>query len=337
MPDPGTRPGARLPDDAPLITVIRGGLMESSHRGRVVFCGPSGEVLDATGDPDGYAYVRSSAKPFQALPLILSGAADAYGLTDEELAVACASHNAEERHLEAVRSILHKAGLLERDLQSGAHPPMYAPAADALARGGEKPRSIHGNCSGKHAGMLAVCVHEGWETATYRDPDHPLQRWISALVSQVCAVEPGSLIVGGDGCGLPAFAMPLRGLATGIARVATGQHLPDDLSAAALRIRDAMRAHPFMVAGTGRLDTEIMEVTDLVTKMGAEGMFAAGSPDGWGMALKISDGAGRAVRPAARAALSHMGVTLPKPEPAVVRDLHGVEVGVMETVPQTDR
>lgn len=327
MPDPATRSGAEPPEDAPLAALTRGGLIESYHRGRVVYGDPSGEVLDATGDPDGYAYVRSSAKPFQALPLILSGAADACGLTDEELAVACASHNAEERHLEAVRSILFKAGLSEEDLQSGAHPPMYAPAAAVLTRRGEEPRSIHGNCSGKHAGMLAVCVYEGWETATYRAPDHPLQRWISDLVSQVCVVEPDSLILGGDGCGLPAFAMPLRGLATGFARLATGGHLPDDLSAAALRIRDAMRAYPFMVAGTGRLDTEVMEVTGFVTKMGAEGVFAAGSPDGWGMALKISDGAGRAVRPAASAALSRRGLDVTGLDSAPVSDLHGVEVG----------
>ena len=329
--------GFVLPADAPLVAVTRGPLIESRHRGRIVFCDPSGEVLEATGDPDGYAYVRSSAKPFQALPLILSGAADAYGLTDEELAVACASHNAEEQHLEAVCSILDKAGLSERDLQSGAHPPMYVPAAEALVRGGEEPRNVHGNCSGKHAGMLAVCIHEGWETRTYREPEHPLQRWISDLVSQVCSVEPEALIVGGDGCGLPAFAMPLRGLATGFARIVTGQHLPDDLSAAALRIRDAMRAHPFMVAGTGRLDTELMEATQLVTKMGAEGMFAAGSPDRWGMAIKISDGAGRAVRPAALSALLHRGVALLESDPLVVRDLHGVEVGVMDAVPQSDR
>ncbi|HEX2728681.1 MAG TPA: asparaginase, partial [Rubrobacteraceae bacterium] len=209
----------------------------------------------------------------------------------------------------------------------GVHPPMYAAAAEALIRRNEEPRNIHGNCSGKHAGMLAVCVHEGWDTAAYRDPDHPLQRWISALVSQVCAAEPGSLIVGGDGCGLPAFAMPLRALATGFARIPTGTHLPDDLSAAALRIRDAMRSQPFMVAGTGRLDTEAMEVTDLVTKMGAEGMFAAGSPDGWGMALKISDGASRAVRPAALSALLRRSVEVMELASTSVSDLHGVEVG----------
>ncbi|HET7480899.1 MAG TPA: asparaginase [Rubrobacteraceae bacterium] len=324
---PGPPPTDELSADAPLVAVRRGPLVESYHRGRIVFCGPDGEFLDAVGAPDGYAYVRSSAKPFQALPLILSGAADACGLTDEDLAVACASHNAEERHLGAVRSILRKAGLSESDLQSGAHPPMYAPAAAALARRGEEPRGIHGNCSGKHAGMLAVCAHQGWETETYRKPDHPLQRWISDLVSKVCAVEQDALVVSGDGCGLPAFAMPLRSLATGFARLATGRCLPDDLAQAALRIRDAMRAHPFMVAGTGRLDTEVMEATDLVTKMGAEGVLGVGSLDGWGMALKVSDGAGRAVRPAALAALSRRGVEASVSASAPVNDLHGVQVG----------
>src|SRR5688572_7449833 len=164
---------AGLPEDAPLAAVTRGALVESVHRGRLVVCDPDGNVLEAVGDPEAYVYARSSTKPFQALPLVLSGAADAFGLTDRELAVACASHNAEEPHLAAVRSILQKAGLTEDDLQSGAHLPLHEPEADALIRSGEEPRPIHSNCSGKHAGMLAVCAYEGYETATYRDPAHP--------------------------------------------------------------------------------------------------------------------------------------------------------------------
>ncbi len=322
-------PSAGLPEDAPLVAVRRGALVESFHRGRSVFSDPAGNVLDAEGDPEGYAYARSSAKPFQALPLVLSGAADAFGLTDEELAVVCASHNAEEPHLRAVRSVLTKAGLTEEDLQSGAHPPMYAPAAAGLARRGEEPRPVHGNCSGKHAGMLALCVHEGWETHGYRDPGHPLQRRVLETISRVCGLERDEVLIAGDNCGVPTFALPLKNLAAAFARLATGEGLPDDLAEAATRVRGAMRDHPFTVAGTGRLDTELMGDTDLVAKGGAEGVFCAGGPEGWGLALKVSDGATRAVRPAAIAALSRRGVSPLRDEPDSwsTHDLHGEAVG----------
>src|SRR5215213_274572 len=317
---------AGLPDDAPLAAVRRGALVESVHRGRLVVCDPRGKVLEAVGDLEAYVYLRSSAKAFQALPLILSGTADAFGLTDKELAVACASHNAEEPHLAAVRSILEKAGLSEEDLQSGVHPPMYGPANEKLIRRGEEPRPIHSNCSGKHSGMLAVCVHEGYETLDYRDPGHPLQRRILGLIAEVCGVEEDEVLIAGDNCGVPAFALPLHSFATGLARVATGDELPDHLVGAAMRIRDAMRSHPFMVAGTGRFDTELMERTHLLVKGGAEAVLAVGSRDGWGMALKISDGAVRAVRPAALAALGGMGVEVPEVV-TDVRDLYGEKVG----------
>jgi L-asparaginase II len=280
------------------------------------------------GDAEGYVYARSSAKPFQAMPLVLSGVDDALGLTDEELAVACASHSAEEPHLDAVRSILERAQLSEEDLQNGAHPPLYASAAAELARSGEEPKPIHGNCSGKHAGMLALCVHMGWETASYRDPDHPLQLWILEIVARVCGLERDEILLGGDGCGVPAFGMPLKNLATGFARLGTGESLPDDLAGAAERVREVMQKHPYIVAGTERFDTAVMRGTDLVSKSGAEAMFCAGSPKGWGLALKISDGASRAVRPAALAALARRGVEVPdEPESRPVRDLHGEVVG----------
>ena len=317
---------AGLPEDAPLAAVRRGALVESVHRGRLAFCDPAGDVLEAVGDPEAYIYARSSAKPIQALPLVLSGAAEAFGLTDRELAAACASHNAEEPHLTAVRSILKKAGLREDDLQSGAHLPLYEPEADELIRSGEEPRPVHGNCSGKHAGMLAVCVHEGYETSTYRDPGHPLQRRILGLIAEVCGLREDEVLVAGDNCGVPAFALPLRSFATGLARISTGNVLPDELAGAALRIRDAMVEHPYMVAGTGRFDTELMASTDLLVKGGAEAVLAVGSRKGWGIALKISDGALRAVRPAALAALRGMGVEVPEPV-SNVRGLHGETVG----------
>ncbi len=319
-----------LPGDVPLVALRRGKLTESVHRGRAVICDPSGEVQRSLGDPEAYTYLRSSAKPFQALPLILSEAAEAFGLTVEEIAVACGSHAGEDRHVRAVRSILNKAGLSEKDLQNGAHPPMYSPAAAELAARGEEPRCVHGNCSGKHAGMLAVCVHEGWNLTSYRDPDHPLQRRILELVAVVCGVAADDIRLGGDGCGVPAFALPLKGLATGFARLTTGEGLPEEVSEAARSVREAVQEYPYMVAGTGRFDTRLMRGTEFIAKSGAEAVFAAGSPDGRGFALKVSDGASRAVPPAALPLLGHPEVEASDLESwkhPVVTDLEGNPVG----------
>ena len=321
-----------LPEDEPLAVLRRGTLIESVHRGRAVLCDPAGNVLEATADPEGYTYIRSSAKPFQALPLITSGAADAFGFTDEEIAVVCASHSGEDHHLAIVRSVLEKAGLSEDALQNGPHPPFHAPSAARLARSGETPRSIHGNCSGKHAGMLALCVYEGWSLLDYRKPGHPLQRAILNAVTEVCALETDEVLLGGDGCGVPAFAMPLKNLAIGFARLNTGSHISDELAEGCRRVREAMRANPCTVAGTDRFDTRLMQDTSLLVKSGAEGVFACGSADGWGMAIKISDGAGRAVKPAASSILSKWGLDPLARGPEEVKDLHGEVVGRIDTV-----
>ena len=326
-----------LPEDAPVVVLRRGGFVESVHYGRYAVVAPNGGKLDSLGDTQGHVHMRSSAKPFQALPLVFSGAADAFGFTDEELAVACASHNGEPRHLAAVRSILRRVGLSEADLQNGFHPPMHAPSAERLAKTGESPRAIHGNCSGKHAGMLAVCVHAGWDPAGYRDPDGPLQKLILRTVAAVCGVEPGDVKLAGDGCGVPVFALPLEGMALGFARLAAGgaEGFPEDLSEALHRVRDAMRKHPYLVAGTGRLDTKLMQGTSLIAKSGAEAVFAAASTTEpfWGMALKVSDGASRALAPAALGALARQGVRVPRGlASAPVTDLRGETVGEVSTL-----
>ena len=175
--------------------------------------------------------------------------------------------------------------------------------------------------------MLAVCAHQGWAKKGYRNPSHPLQLWILELVARVCGLKTDEILLGGDGCGVPSFGTPLRSLATGFARLATGV-LPDDLAEAVAKVRRAMQDHPYMVAGTERFDTAVMRGTGLVCKSGAEMVFGAGSPDGWGLALKISDGGVRALRPAALAALSRRGVEVPdEPQSSPVRDLHGEVVG----------
>jgi L-asparaginase II len=334
-PEPSSKPEEALGDaangvpfDAPVVAVWRRDLIESVHRGRYIVRDMQGETKGSLGDPEAYVCLRSTAKPFQALPLVFSGATEAFGITDEELAVACASHNAEPRHLAAVRSILRKAGLSEDDLQNGTHPPRNALTTARLARNGESPRPIHGNCSGKHASMLAVCVCAGWDPAGYRDPEGPMQKLIRRTVARLCGLETEMVRLAGDGCGVPVFALPLGNLAFGFARLAAGsaEDFPEDLLEAVRRVRDAMRTHPFMVAGMGRFDTRLMEATDLVAKSGAEGVFAAASPEGWGLALKISDGAGRAVAPAVLAVLHRRSVRA-LVETQEVTDLLGKTVG----------
>jgi L-asparaginase II len=231
-----------------------------------------------------------------------------------------------------VRSILRKAGLSEDDLQSGAHQPMHTPSATRLLRSGEEPRSIHGNCSGKHAGMLAVCAHAGWDPTGYRDPQGLLQKLVRRTVAKLCALEPEGVRLGGDSCGVPVFALPLESLALGLARFAAGgeaKDFPEDLLEAVRRVRDAMLAHPYMVAGTGRFDTRLMEETGLLSKSGAEAVFVAANPKAaWGLALKISDGSSRAVAPTAVAALKKRGVQIPAWMGAgEITDLHGKVVG----------
>lgn len=330
-PSAGTGPGRNssldLPHDAPLVAIKRGRLIENVYHGRVAACGPGGEVLETAGDSKGYAYLRSAAKPFQALPLLFSGAAKELGLTNKEIAVVCASHTAEEAHIVAIRSVLQKAGLSEDDLQTPrARPPEYAHE--------EEPSPVYHECSGNHAGILALSVYKGWDTESYRDPEHPAQRLILQTISRVCGVPLDEVLVGGDNCGVPAFAMPLENLAVGYARLATGRYLPSEaLSDAAQRIWAAMREYPLIVAGSGMRDTNLMRETGLVCKTGADAIFAAGSlGEGWGLALKFSDGeGGEYFGLAIRAALARQGVEgIAEPKPRPLYDLHGKDIGTIE-------
>ncbi|AHY46316.1 L-asparaginase II [Rubrobacter radiotolerans] len=317
-----------LPSDAPLVALLRGGLIESVHRGRFAVSDPDGNLLYSAGDAEAPLFARSALKPFQALPLVLSGAADALDLSDAELAIACASHSGEEPHLRAVRSLLGKGDLSENHLANGAHPPTHPPAAEALIRTGKPPKRVHGNCSGKHAGMLVVCRHLGWRTEGYLERDHPLQEWIRALVAELCDISEKVLGFGTDGCGAPTYALPLRGLATGYARLATGKGVSPDVGRAATRLGDAMRREPYLVAGSGNLDTRVMQEArgSLVAKRGAEAVWAAGSETGRGLAIKVSDGSERAVAPVALALLGRLGQGTDIEVPPV-RDLLGRAVG----------
>ncbi len=285
-----------------LVDVTRGDMVESRHRGAVAVVDAKGQLVYSVGDPGLVTYMRSAAKPVQALGVVLSGAADRFGFTPAELAVMCASHYAEPIHLAAVRSILSRIGLDESALRCGPARPLKAEVAYALAEEGVPPRPLLSDCSGKHAGMLAVCVHRGYSLDDYLSPTHPLQQEIRSHLAAFAGVEPDSLVVGVDGCSAPVFALPLVNMALAFARLARPAQLPPGVDQAAERITRAMLAHPEMIAGTDGFCTELIRAGEgrVIAKLGAEGLYCIGLPEkGWGIALKIEDGAVRAVNPTA--------------------------------------
>ena len=310
------------------VEVLRGGRVESRHRvsSCVVGADRGAPPLLAVGDIAAPVYPRSAIKPFQALPLLETGAAEAFDVPDEEVALACASHGGEPAHVERVAAWLARLGLEERHLACGPHPPMHAASAAALAASGAKPTRLHNNCSGKHTGMLTACLHLGLPVEGYASPTHPLQRRITAALAELVSL-PALEAPGTDGCSLPAFVMPLRALAH---------------AAALRRAGAAMRAHPLLVAGTGRICTVLMRhAPDVVAKTGAEGVFLAALPSrGLGLALKAEDGASRAAEVALLAFLDHIGAIPPDARAALapfarprLRDFNGAEVGEARPAP----
>lgn len=272
----------------------RGKVVECLHRGDAVVTNPQGQILASCGHVYKYTYFRSSAKPLQALNVILSGAAESFGLSDEELAVICASHYAEDCHLKAVRSILTKSGLQESDLQSGRARSIKAEIAIAQAEAGIPPLRILSDCSGKHSGMLASCVTKGYPTSTYLEPDHPIQREILHIIAELCQYPQAQISVGVDGCNVPVFALPIYNMAWGYARFANPEFIPEQYRSAAARIFQAMNSHPLMVSGTGGFCTALMQTTRgrMIGKIGAQGVYCIGIREPQlGIALKIEDGA----------------------------------------------
>jgi L-asparaginase II len=280
--------------------VTRGGIVESRHTGAWAVADAAGAIIRAAGDIDGPVFPRSAVKAFQCLPVIESGAADAYGFTDEEIALACSSHNGEPEHVRVARAMLAKAGENEAHYECGAHWPLEIEAHHAVVRGGGSALPVHNNCSGKHAGMLALAQKLGADHRGYVKGEHAVQRAIARTMGDICGIDLDRQPVGIDGCSVPTWATPLRNLAAGFARL-TGRP-------AGRRIIAAVRAHPFMVAGTGRFDTALMQAVPRVfAKTGAEGVYCACVPHaGLGIALKSDDGAGRA----AEMALAHILASL---------------------------
>ena len=301
--DPGSEEGVR---------VWRGGRVESLHLVHAAVTDVAGRLRAAHGDPGQRAYFRSSAKPIQVLPLVEEGLAEKFGFTSDEIAVMAASHGGQPIHLDAVRTILAKADLDPGLLRCGPHPPLDPVAAEALRESGEKPGRIHNNCSGKHAGMLVVCRAMGWPLESYLEFEHPLQVRIRHTLAELAGVAAAEIHRAVDGCGAPTFHLPVRAMATAFARMAAADGARDTDRAAAIGVvLDAMARHPELVAGTGRLDTDLMTLCgdSLVVKTGAEGVFCAVlRRRGEGLALKVGDGARRAQDVALMELLLEVGV-----------------------------
>jgi L-asparaginase II len=290
------------------VEVLRGGFVESLHRVSVAVVDPGGSLRAHAGAPDLVVFARSAAKPVQAVPLVADGAADRFGWGAAELALACASHSGEARHVEVARSMLGSLGLSEDALACGAHAPFNAAAVRELRERGEKPTRLHNNCSGKHAAMLALAAAHGWPLRGYHEAEHPVQLRMLQEVSRWSGVRTDRIDVAVDGCGVATFALPLKSLARTFAQLAIAGR---SSGSPAARLIQAMKAYPELVGGTDRLCTELMRTTRgrIFAKIGSEGVYCAGVPGAEiGIALKVEDGARRAAEPALIEVLRLLGL-----------------------------
>jgi L-asparaginase II len=298
---------SQIPIAEPLVEVRRGSLTESRHRGHIVVVEPDGNIVNYLGAPETVTFLRSSAKPFQALPLSTSGAAERFGFSDQEVALACASHNGEQIHTELAASMLEKIGLGPEALKCGIHEPYSLEVAGKLHLEGRAPNVLQNNCSGKHAGMLAIAVHTGAPVENYNSAENPVQKAIADAVSQFSGIAVTDMVVGIDGCAAPIFGITVRAMALAYARLVSPPPTFDKVTRdACKRIVRVMSAYPELIGGTSdRLDTAMMRAASgrLISKVGAEGVYTAGIlpceewPKGLGFALKIEDGDDKRARP----------------------------------------
>jgi L-asparaginase II len=306
-----------------LVEVTRGDVVESRHRGMVVVVDGDGRVVFSAGDIDAAVFPRSSCKAMQALPLMESGAADAYGFGNRELALACSSHSGEDGHAELALAMIRAAGRDEDVLECGAHWSFQQPILIEQASHGPKPGQLYNNCSGKHAGFICACCHTNTETRGYVGYDHPLQQEIRGIMESLTGSILGHDNCGVDGCSIPTYASPLKGLAHGFAKMATGTGLEPIRAKSASRLMQACMAEPWYVAGTNRACTALMQAAPgrIFAKTGAEGVFVAAIPEqGLAMAMKCDDGATRAAESMVAATLARFF----KAEPEVYRTLMGM-------------
>lgn len=317
------------------IEVLRGGHVESRHAVSLAIVDAAGRIVSGRGDVTGAVFPRSAIKVIQALPLVESGAADALGFGVSELALATASHNGEPRHVETARAMLARVGRDESCLACGPQWPGREEDRGRLHVAGRVPTRLHNNCSGKHAGFVCAACHQGLDPAGYERIDHPLHRQIAAALADVVGVDLDRAPRGIDGCSIPTWALPLEALARGFAKLTTGVGLAPARATAAGRLLAAARAEPFMIAGTGRTCTDLIEAFDgrLYVKIGAEGVYVASLPElGLAVALKCADGAARAAEVAVATIVARL--TGRSDDPALarflrpeIRDWNGAVVG----------
>jgi L-asparaginase II len=336
-----------------LVEATRGGIVESAHRGALAIVDAEGRTVLAIGDAERPTFARSAIKVLQALPLVASGAADAFQLSDEELALACASHNGQAQHVATARSMLTKAGLDDAALECGSHWPQHEVAQRELAAGapsseGRPLSALYNNCSGKHAGFLCVgCLMARAQGRDARDfvrgyvkPEHPVMREVTAALQEATGCDLARAPVGTDGCSIPTFGIPLRQLAHAFAKLASGRGLSAERARAGARLRAAVAKAPFFVAGAGRFDTRVMQRLGerVFCKVGAEGVFCAALPaSGLGVAIKIDDGNNARAAEVVMAAAIESLVTLDDDERRFMRSLsdvtlknwNGIETGAL--------
>lgn len=293
-----------------ILEVIRGNLVENIHRGDIAIVGHNNKEITGIGNPGKITYWRSSAKPFQVLPVILSGAAEKYNFTDKELAVMSASHSGQRLHIELVNSILKKINLKKEALKCGTHPPFHKPTRKDLQKRGEKPKKIHNACSGKHAAQLALCQYYDWDLENYFEADHPVQKKIIKVISEVTEYPLNKIEIGVDGCGVPVFGMPLKNMALAYYYLIDRKSMPSKYREASTQIFEAIINNPEVVAGTNRFDTDLMKATNkkIIAKAGADGVFCLGIKDKGGISLKIEDGDMKSIFPVIVELLSKLNI-----------------------------
>lgn len=326
-----------------LLHITRAGKVESIHRGDIVAVNVAGKVVDAVGDAYKPMFWRSAAKPFQVLPFVQQGGMDQFGITNEELALMVSSHSGESQHVALVKQILEKVGLALDVLACGAARPMDGRASKELIKQGQKPEAVHNPCSGKHSGMLALCQMLGLSVEGYTESEHQVQKIMHQAVAESTSLDPQQIEIGIDGCGVPVFYLPLYNMALAYARlVHPAQAGWGAQEQAVTKIRDAMIGYPQVVAGTGRIDTILMNLTKgrIVAKVGAEAVYCLGSvPDGIGITFKIEDGGIRAINPVIIGILKRLDLItkaeydqLVEKFPPILKNHRGDIIGTIETV-----
>jgi L-asparaginase II len=323
-----------------LAELVRGNWVENIYRGAFAVVDADGAIIAASGDIERAIFPRSAIKSMQALPIFFSHAAEQFHHSEEELALACASHHGEDAHVAVASGLLGRLGLSAADLECGAHMPTNAAAREALRAKGDQPSPLHNNCSGKHSGMLSVARAMGVSTAGYVEREHEVQKTVRATVETVIGEPLTEGKCGTDGFSIPTFAATIRAFAYGFARMATGKGLPADYAAGAQRLFDAATSHPHLVAGTGHADTRIMAAFGgrVMQKIGAEGVQCGAIRDkGWGYALKCDDGHVAA----SQAMLAGLLLAIAEPDAAqkavlnsyasqTIKSVRGDDVGVLQ-------